>query len=178
MRPYYESLEKMLCNVELLKGWHPALCGRLDGGKKPLFLTSHLQYRREPGGKYAGPTLVEMVAAGEECRKLIDEARSKDLPERIKQRLAEDERTFTYAERTLRYYDQCVQAYQLAWAGKKDQARKHYQEAGKVADLLRQDTWSPALCYREHYALNGFNATFAEGALRHLAELLDEPPGR
>lgn len=182
MRRHYASLEKMLSNLELLKGWHPGLAGRLDGGKKPLFLTSHLQYVREPGLRCEGPTLTEMVAAGDQCRRLIAQAAAMQLPEQVKSRLAEDERVFAYAERTLRYYDQCVQAFQLAWAGKKDEARPHYDEARRVADLLRQDTVSMAHCYTETYQLNGLNATGAAGALDRLAKLLgpdsDKPPER
>lgn len=133
-----------------------------------------MQYRRQPDVKCDGPTMVEMVAAGEQCRKLIDEARRMPVPERIKARLDEDERVFTYAELTLRYYDQCVQAFQLIWAGKKDEARKHYEEAKQVAELLRQDTWSMALAYthNEPFELNGFNSTFAVGALDRLEKLL------
>jgi hypothetical protein len=172
MRRYYQSLEKMLCNAELLKGWHPGLAARLDGGKRPLFPTSHLQYRRQPGLRCDGPTLVEMVAAGDECRRLITEATAMELPERVKTRLAEDERLLTYAQRTLRYYDQCVQTYQLAWAGNKDEARRHYDEARQIAELLQQDTSSMAHCYTESYKLDGLNATCAAGALDRLAKLL------
>jgi hypothetical protein len=180
MRRYCQSLEKMLGNAELLKGWHPGLAARLEDGKKPLFSSSHLQYRREPGLHCDGPTLLEMVAAGDQCRKLITEAMANDLPERVNARLAEDERAFTYAERTLRYYDQCVQAFELAWAGKKDLARPHYDEARRIAELLRRDTSSMAHCYTESYQLDGLNSTCAAGALDRLEKLLgpydNEPP--
>jgi hypothetical protein len=175
MRRYYESLETMLSNAEMLKGWHPGLASRLEAGKSPLFPDSHLQYRREPGMKCDAPTMTEMIAAAETCRSLIDRARAMDSTERIQARLAEDERTFAYAERTLRYLDQCAQAYQLAWAGKKAEARKHYEEARRVAELLRKDTWSTSHCYTETFELNGFSATCATAALDRLAKLLEEP---
>lgn len=175
MQRFYASLEKMLLNIEALKSrsgfaWH------LNRGDKKLFPDPHFQYRRELGKECLGPSLVEMVAAGEECRKLITEAMAMPVDERIKSRLADDERVFTYAERTLHYYDQCVQAFQLAWAGKKDEARKHYHEAQRVAKLLRNDTWSTSMCYKENFEVNGFNAALAEGALVQLAKLLDPPP--
>ncbi|NLF06671.1 MAG: DUF4838 domain-containing protein [Pirellulaceae bacterium] len=176
MRCFYESLERMLCNIELLKGWHPGMPSRLAAGKNPILLDSHMQYKREPGKKYDGPTMTEMVAAGRQCRKLIDDAMSRDgLSGDIKSRLAEDERVFTYAERTLRFYDQCLQAYHLVWAGKKDEARKHLHEARRVAELLRQDTWSMALAYKrgEDPNLNGLTSTFAADALDRLDKLIN-----
>jgi hypothetical protein len=174
MRNLYDSLETMLCNVEALKGWGSQFLGALDEGKQPLFPNSHLQYRREPGVKCDGPTLVEMVAASQKCRSLITAALAIPSPDRIKARLAEDERTFTYAEQMLRYYDQCTQAYQLARAGRKDEAREHFEDAKRVAELLRQDTWSMGLSFihDEPFELNGFNATHATRALDHLAKLL------
>ncbi len=177
MRRFYESLEKMLCNLEMLKAWtDPCFAYSLSRGIKPLFPNSHMQYRRKPGVISKGPTLTEMVAYGEGCRKLIDEVMAMDLPKRIEFRLAVDERMFTYAERTLRYYDQCVQTYQLAWAGRKEEARRHYKEARRVADLLRNDTWSVELTFtRNKRTKNAFDATRATRALDRLAKLLDSP---
>ena len=99
MRRYSASLEKMLCNIEALKGWSSGFVPVLNQGSKQLFPDSHFQYRREPGLKCDGPTLVEMVAHGRTCRTLLGEAMAMPLMDRIKARLAEDERVFTYAER-------------------------------------------------------------------------------
>jgi hypothetical protein len=172
MRKYYESLEKMLGNVKVLKGWE-GLAFRLNEGRKDLFQHSHLQYRREPGKKWDGVTLVEMVEHGKTCRALLTEAMAQPAPDRIKARLAEDERTFTYAERTLRYYDECVQAFQLAWAGHREEARPHYAEARRVADLLRSDTMSTRMASSHANDENALTATLAPKALDHLAKLLD-----
>lgn len=176
MRQFYESLEKMLSNVEPLKGWSNNLASRLNAGAKDLFNESHLRYRREPGVECDAPTLVEMIEAGKACRALISKAMAIPVPERIKARIAEDERMFTYGERTLAYFDACCQAFELGRAGKLDEARGHWAEAKKVAELLRQDTWSPALAFNhdEPFELNAFNSTYATGALTHLEKLLGE----
>ncbi|NLF09632.1 MAG: DUF4838 domain-containing protein [Pirellulaceae bacterium] len=178
MRRYYDSLEKMLCNIQLLKGWSPSLCTRLDRGQKPLFPSPHLRYRRRPGVKCIGPTFVEILNHCRQCRRLIDEATARELPERIEKRLAEDERLFTYAERTLQYYDACVQAYESAWSGKKEEARRHYDEARRVAELLRRDEWPVAPGYTHHdvgeqIEQNAFTATNATQALERISQLLD-----
>ena len=174
MRQFYESLEMMLSNVEPLKGWSNNLASRLNSGAKDLFNEPHLQYRRSPSVKADAPTLVEMVAAGQKCRDLIDRAMAADLPQRIKARIEEDQRQFTYAERTLAYYDECAQAFQLGRDGQLDEARRHLSEAKRVAELLRQDTWSMDLTFihDQPYHLNGFTATNATGALAHLEKLL------
>ena len=94
------------------------------------------------------------------------------LPEPVKARLNEDQRSFTYAERFLDYCHECVQAYELGWAGKKDEARPHFEEAQRIADVLRHDTWPLGMCNVREMAANTLEATRAVGALKRLAELL------
>lgn len=173
MRQFYESLEKMLDNVEPLKGWSSNLASRLQAGEEQLFVEPHLQYRREPAVEADAPTLVEMVEHGRNCRTLINRAAAMELPDRIKARVAEDERTFTYAERTLAYYDACVQAFMLGRSGQREQGRRHFDEAKRLADLLRQDTWSVDLSFihDEPFPLDAFHSTYAAGALQHLQNL-------
>ncbi|MEN6450277.1 MAG: S-layer protein [Thermoguttaceae bacterium] len=175
---YYQSLEPMLSNVEPLKGWSPNLAARLEAGEERLFAESHLRYRREPGVSCDAPTLVEMVEHGRNCRRLIDQAMAMGVPGRIKMRLAEDERIFTYGERTLAYYNECAQAFSLGRAGKKDEARRHFIEAKRIADLLQKDTWSVDLSFihDEPFPNNAFQATYATRALDHLAKLLGPLP--
>ncbi|MGB2823680.1 MAG: DUF4838 domain-containing protein, partial [Phycisphaerae bacterium] len=104
MRAFHESLEAMFSNVTELKY---GLALRLDRGEGELFPTPELRYERKEGGPCNGPTFLEIVAAGRTCRKLIDRALTARLPARI----AEDERLFTYGERTIAYYHACI----LAW---------------------------------------------------------------
>lgn len=177
MRQFYESLERMLSNVEPLKGWSSNLASRLEAGEAELFAEPHLRYCRTPGVACDAPTLSEMVAHGREGRRLIEQAMAIRVADRIKARLAEDERMFLYAERTLAYYDECVQAFSLARSEKLDAARAHFTEAKRIAEFLRQDTWSVDLSFihDEPFPNNAFQATYATRALEHLAKLLDSP---
>ena len=70
MRQFYGSLEKMLGNVEPLKGWSTNLASRLQAGAKDLFVEPHLRYRRQPGVECDAPTLTEMIEQGRHCREL------------------------------------------------------------------------------------------------------------
>jgi hypothetical protein len=181
MRRFYESLEQMLSNIEPLKGWSSTFPAKLDEGAKDLFTDQHLHYRRELGAQRNAPTLVEMVEHGRTCRQLLQQAQALPLPERIKARIAEDERMFTYGQRTLSYYDDCVRAFELGRAGRFEEARRHFTRAKQVAQLLRQDALSPALAAAPDEtvycnAKDAFQATYATRALDHLAELLDPPP--
>ena len=142
MRQFYASLERMLSNVEPLKGWSSNLAMRLERGEKQLFVEPHLRYRREPGVECDAPTLLEMIDYGRECRALIDRALALSLPDRIKARITEDEKMFTYGERTLAYYDACAQAFALGRSGRLNEARAAFNEAKRLAALLRQDTSS------------------------------------
>ena len=175
MRQYYEALEAMFSNVEPLKGWSSNLASRLQQGAQELFVEPHLRYRREESVASDAPTLVEMVKQGKKCRELIDQALAMQLPERIKTRIIEDERTFTYGERTLAYYDACAQAFQLGRSGHLKEARRQFAEAKRLAELLQQDTWSMDLCYihDEPFPLDAFHSTYATGALDHLGKLLE-----
>lgn len=169
MREFYESLEQMLSNATELKY---SLAPRLDRGLPDLFPNPHLRYRREPGLECDGPTLVEMIGHGQQCRRLLDAALAAPLSARVKARIVEDERGFTYGERTLAYYDACVLAYDAARAGRRDEAQKHYAEARHLAELLREDTISSQGSSSHANAENAFLATGACGALDQLGKLL------
>ncbi|MBC8870521.1 MAG: DUF4838 domain-containing protein [Planctomycetes bacterium] len=168
MRRFYESLEKMLSNVTELKY---GLARRLNRGAEDLFPERHLQYRRQQGIVCDGRTLVEIVADAKKCRELIDEALTAELPDRIRGRIAEDERMFTYGEQTILFYDECVQTLQLARANKLDEARTHYRRVKQLADSLRADTTSPKFTYEPCLA-DALQASYAPAAVAQLAELL------
>lgn len=174
MRQFYNSLEQMYGNIEPLKGWSSNLASRLQEGAAELFVEPHLRYRREPGVTCDAPSLMEMVEHGKECRALVDRAIAMPLDERIRTRIAEDERLFTYGERTLAYYDACSQAFQLGHSGRMEEARNQLAEARRLAELLREDTWSMDLSFihDEPFPLDGFHSTYATGALGQLDKLL------
>jgi hypothetical protein len=169
MRAFYESLEQMLANVTEVKY---GLARRLDRGAAELFPNAQLRYRRQPGVECLGPTLVEMIEHGKRCRAEIARARAMDLPDRVRARIAEDEVAFTYAERTLAYYDACVQALESARAKRTEEARKHFAEARRLADLLRADTESARYSSSHASANDTLAATLATRALEHLARLV------
>jgi len=172
MRRFYESLEQMLSNVSELKY---GLARRLDRGAEDLFPTPHLRYERAEGVECDAPTLVEIVEHAATCRALIDRASAGDLPETVRARIAEDERTFTYGERTVAYLHACVQAFQSGRAGRRDEGRRHLAEARRLAELLRRDTTSTTRSSSHANAPNAFEATRATHALERLAKLLGPP---
>jgi len=168
MRAFYESLEQMLCNCRELKY---GLARRLRAGAANLFPNSHLRYRREPGVACDGPTLLEIVQHGKTCRQLINGTLAAELPERIRGRIKEDERMFTYGERTVQYYYECVETFRLARDGKCDEARVHLTEAQQLAEALRQDKTSAEGAFLP-WPRDALAASMAEGALTHLTALL------
>jgi hypothetical protein len=149
---------------------------RLQRGVADLFPTPHLRYRREPGLACDGTTLVEIVEHSRMCRELLNRALGMGLPQRLKDRIAEDERAFTYGEQSVAYFYACVQAFQEARAGRSDAARQHYAEAVRLAELLREDQTSAALSSSHANATDAFAASYAAQALDHLAKLLGTPP--
>jgi len=169
MRAFYESLEQMLANVTELKY---GLARRLDRGVADLFPNAQLRYRPEPGVVCQGPTLVEMIEHGKRCRAEIAAAKAMSLPERIRGRIAEDEGAFTYAERTLAYYDACVQAFQAARAKRSEEGQRHFAEARRLAELLSADRQSAQYSSSHANADDALAASLAPRALEQLARLL------
>ena len=141
-------------------------------GHQDLFPSSHLRFQPTPGVESDGPTLTEIVAHGQTCRQLIDQVLAMDLSQPVRACVEEDERLFTYAERTVAYYDTCVRAFQLARQGKIDRAKPFFNRAKEIAQFLRQDTLSTSKSYSPIIP-NALVASEAEKALEHLAKLLD-----
>lgn len=98
--------------------------------------------------------------------------------DRFRARIAEDERTFAYAERTMGYYDACIRGFQAARSRRFDEARRQYARAQQFARLLREDTTSASLSSTHANAANALEASGAKGALDRLARLLEQGPAR
>jgi hypothetical protein len=171
MRRFYETLEPMFTYARALKY---DLAARLNRGDHVLFPKSELRYERQPGVPCTGTTLKEIVTYGKECRRLIDQAMTADLPAPIPARIAEDERRFTYGERTVLYYDACASGFLAARAGRAEEARRHLQTARRLAGLLREDTRSTRVSSSHASASDAFAATFATGALDRLQRLVND----
>lgn len=182
MRDFYANLEWMLCNVTELKY---GLSRRLENGAANLFPTSHLHresltppvdahespavtlYERD-----AGPGLDDSLRFAANCRAILDEVLAMELPERVRARVEEDERLFTYGQRTLQFYDALVRTYDLLRAGEGKQAFAAYDEAKSIAKLLEADKTSPAYSSSHASAPNALVASYAAGALPTLQMLL------
>ena len=165
MRRFYDSLATMLSNVTELKY---GLSRRLSANTENLFPRKHMRYEPFTPEDSDGPDFQEMLAAGEECRKLIAGAHGIDLPERVQARLAEDEALFFYGYNTLRFYDEVIQATLLLREGNGAEAREHYAEAAKWQALLEEDTTSTSLSSSHGSAANGYVASYITEAWARL----------
>jgi len=172
MRQFYDALEQMLSNVTELKY---TLAPRLNAGDEDLFPTAHFRYQSDVAAQSGGPALVEMVEHGKRARQLLEGARGMLLPAAVKKRIDEDARCFRYAELTVGYYDACVGAFLAARSGRRDAAMASYVEAQRIAELLRQDTWSTQASSSHANEENAFVATRAPLALERIKGLLERP---
>jgi len=169
MKSFYGHLEAMLCNVSELKY---GLARRLDKGAEQLFPTSHLQYETTEHETDDGPDLVEMLEEAAACREALKAALAKEIPDKARARVEEDERLFTYGERTLQFYDAAVRALRHVRAGRRQEAKTARKELVAVADLLREDTVSTTLSSSHANANNALSATYAVGVLAVLEDAL------
>ena len=129
-------------------GWSSNLASRLNEGAAELFVEPHLRYGGSRAWRATRPRSSKWSSTARRAAERITRAAALPLPERIQARIAEDERMFTYGERTLAYYHECVQAFRARRAqASATRPGRHYAEAKRLAELLRQDTWSPGLAF-------------------------------
>ncbi|MBM3335152.1 DUF4838 domain-containing protein, partial [Candidatus Sumerlaeota bacterium] len=169
MRQFYENLEKMLCNVSELKY---DLARQLERGAADLFPKPHLQYEKTAQQKDDGPDLVEILQSAKRCREIIGGVVKQELPERIRHRVAEDERLFTYGERTVQFYDALCRTYFDVRKSKLTEAREALAEAQELARLLEADTTSTTFSATHATDVNALSASRATGAPKRLAEMI------
>jgi len=169
MRQFYEGLEAMLSNVSELKY---NLGRRLGKGEPELFPDHHLQYEKTSFASDDGPDLVEILDSAKKCRHLINEAASIDLPEEAALRIAEDERAFCYAERTVFFYDTLCRATFGIASGRISEARAALWTARDLALLLKSDTVSTKFSSSHANAADALEASYAAPALERLADKL------
>jgi dienelactone hydrolase len=162
MRRFYENLETMLSNVSELKY---GLARRLERGDAELFPPQHLKYEKSGFETDDGPDLLEILESARQCRHLIDEAMKMALPDEVAQRIAADERTFRYAERTVFFYDALCRAHLALAARREDEARAAVESARKLAGLLQADTVSTKFSSSHANASDALEASYAVPAL-------------
>jgi dienelactone hydrolase len=167
MRGFYRSLERMLSNVSELKYTLGRRLGALEKGE-PLFPDAHLAYA--PAAGQWGPSLLEILAAAADARKIIDGVRTRPLPERIVGRIAEDERAFAYAERTMLFYDALCRAKMAVDEGAAKAAASALDEARALAELLKADLSAARMGGTHSNAPNALDASYAAPALEVLAK--------
>ncbi len=170
MRRFYESLEAMLSNISEIKY---DLARRLAGGDEDLFPTPHLKYEKTAFETDDGPDLVEILESARQGRRLIDEARKMALPDEVAQRIAADERTFRYAERTAVFYDALCRAHFALTADRKDEARAAVESARELAGLLQADTVSTKFSSSHANASDALEASYAAPALLRFEQKLN-----
>lgn len=165
MWAFYGSLERMLSNVSDLKY---RLAQGLNGGA--INESAHLSYADDPNR--LGPSLQEMIRAADRCRTALRDAQTRELPQRIVARIAEDERLFMYGYRTLLYYDALCRAILALRVNERDAARSACSEAEQLAALLKADTTSTSLSSSHASAPDALHASFAANAVAVIADAL------
>jgi hypothetical protein len=167
MRQFYESLELMLANISQLKY---GLARRLEKDEDELFPDPHLRYEKTTSDSDDGPDMVEILEYSRRCRQLLEEAAGMNPPDQAAQRIAEDERNFRYAERTILFYDALCRTKFHLDRGRLAEARTSLDEAKSFAQLLQSDTISTKLSSSHANAADALEASFAAPALSRFEE--------
>jgi len=170
MRSFYEKLETMMSNVTWLK-YQTAVSMRDGLGADKRFVHSHLGYNKSVDG---APCLLDMRKTGYKCRKLIDKALRQNLSEPVRKRIVEDERMFSYGEKTLEFYDLAEQTFRAIEANKLKKAKTVLKYLETLANIMEKDTDSPSSVGPLTTEKNALEATFAPNVVDVLTNKLAE----
>jgi hypothetical protein len=138
----------------------------LSAGSTDVFPMQHQKYEPTRFEHNDAPSLLESVAEMRACRELIDDALSRDVPERIRARIREDADLFAYGESTVHFLNHLVLVDRCLRAGQEDVARQELAKALVYAQKLEADTRSTSSASAHANAANGLAASSAEAALR------------
>ena len=119
-----------------------------------------------------GPSLSDSLAYAARCRAIIDEVLASELPDRIRARVEEDERLFTYGETTLKFFDALARSYFGIRGGDMKRAHEAFEQARALANELKADAASTKHASSHANASNALVASYASGAIGRLAQLL------
>jgi hypothetical protein len=165
MRQFYQNLEDMLSNINELKY---VLAPRLNNGSDPLFTGSHLGYEPRIHPQADGPDLLQIVQSADRCGLLLDQTRSLELQPRIRSRIEEDRRMFTYGARTVRFYEALSRGFLSIRGQDPMEARNALDDARRWAALLEQDTESTRYSSSHANAPDALEASRAADGLERL----------
>jgi len=169
MKSFYEHLEPMLCNVSEIKY---GLAKRLDKGASALFTDPHLLEEPRDHVVDRGPSWKEILEHRLLCREALAGALAREIPDRIRLRIEEDERLFAYGERTLLFYDAAIRVLQALREDRIEDAMAVRKELMELADLLREDTSSTRYSSSHANAVNALDATGSLGIFSLLEDAL------
>jgi hypothetical protein len=172
MRAVYRELEFALSNIRQMRYWEQ-LPDRIREGLFPLFPKAHFQLEKSIPERDDGVDLAESVAAFHRLRPILNEILQRDLPDRIRQRLAIDDQTIRYGENTVFFYDAVARAVMAEHEGDLARARAEFARSLPFARALKAETEVVQTATNHHvHAKDGLDATRIEEAYMELGQRL------
>ncbi|MCE5228215.1 DUF4838 domain-containing protein [bacterium] len=167
MRKVYASLRTALSNCHEVR---MPMMDTLNAGKGNLFEHKHMQYvpNHPADGMNDGPAWPEMLAALKQARVEMDKAKTIQVPDRIKSRLAEDDALIVYAQNQMGLYDCAVRATMALEKGDKATAKQAYEESLPIQAALKADTKSSKYGSSHTNRPDGLQASRITGALARI----------
>ncbi len=159
MRVFYEALGRAMNNATEVRY---GLQNRLNAGAEELF----------PGPHLTPEIWEQMMTDLAEARMRLEavEGGPIALPDRVRARIDEDERLFTYAETMTRFYDRVLAAQRALAQENEAAARAAFEEARPLAAALEADTHNVRFGSSHVNAENGLAASRLAAAWKRLTE--------
>ena len=141
-RAFYRELEFAMANIKAIKHYVRTPTGtyslrlQLGASSRELLPLDHLQYKAHHPVLNDGPDWVEIIAAMDRARRLIDDTMLTCDDKHELARLMEDERRFAYGEAMMRLYYHLTRAVICHRTGDRERARLAFVQVERQAKIL------------------------------------------
>lgn len=174
MREVYAQMDTALCNVRVLKY---DLAPRISRNEKALFARKHMKYEETHTQTDDGPDFRQMLSAVERASTKLRAALARDLPERVRKRLAEDLYPIEYARATLHFYDEVMNCMWAQRKGDQKSARRRFRHAAIWQKALEAMVEPVSYSSSHGSAPNAFVASYIVPAWHRLLAQFGEGGG-
>ncbi len=165
MRDVYAQMDSALSNVRMLKY---DLARRISRNEEDLFPRKHMKYKETHPQTDDGPDFLQMLAAVEDASARLRAALTREMPDRLSRRLAEDLYPIEYARATLHFYDEVINCMWAQRKGDEKIARRRFQQAAVWQKALEAMIEPVSYSSSHGSARNAFVASYISGAWHRL----------
>jgi hypothetical protein len=179
MRAVFALIEAAFANVAAWRNWAGTSVTSVmrqvpqDSRIQSVFPLRHLQFDRRAAGNDSAPSALEGLRNIDQAREQIDDVLTQEMPEEVRQRVAEVEFLFRYGELSYRLYCSLAQVVSLERGGETDAARAEFLKADRIARELAEINFQYTYCSPPGNRFNALVKTQVDNVVEHYRKLFN-----